>query len=142
MTDNETQILRAFFYALFQQQTALPSAVTAKMAEIAQTLNTRVAELDTLAMATPSLEGPYEYAFDWLVNGPGGAAERSMSGWARPGEIDKVEPSGRQNVARDASDYLQEIDQVLPMISKKLDYPAQVLTASDPVEAIHQDTEG
>ncbi|MGB3615338.1 MAG: hypothetical protein WBA10_16210, partial [Elainellaceae cyanobacterium] len=135
MKDSDILVLRSFFYALAQQQAALPDTVNAQMNQIAQSLDTRVSELNALARSTPTLAAPYKSALRWLVNH---AAERGMGLDALPDKYDETDNVEQENLARNLDTHFNDMKQAFEIIDQKLDNPAQVLTAPDPVQAIRQ----
>ncbi|MGF1537771.1 MAG: hypothetical protein ACFB4J_15005 [Elainellaceae cyanobacterium] len=135
MKHAELLILRSFFYALAQQQAALSDVIKAQINQIGQSLDARVSELDALAKSTPSLAVPYKDARKWLVNY---AAERGMGLDFMADEDDETDDVEQENLARDLDPHLEEMKRAFEVIDKKLDNPAQVLTASDPVQAVRQ----
>ena len=62
MKDSETIIIKAFFAALSQQQSPLPANLEQQLTEIAQSLATRILDLDKLAKAFAPLKDSYQAA--------------------------------------------------------------------------------
>lgn len=135
MKDAEQQILHAFLFALIQQDTPLSAAVHVKLHEIARSLDQRVADLDDLAISTPSLEMPYQQAYRLLNEG---ASQRSKG--VLPAEKDEGENTReRDNVIQsDIQPKLLEAEKLLDAIQGKSDQAFRVLCAEDPVQQAKQ----
>jgi hypothetical protein len=130
MKDTETQILRAFLYALYQQTEPLSTTVVQQTQAIAASLNERVVELHDLAVATPELESYYRTAYRWLNDH---AAERGLGIKFPPGKADAVNRLGETpNIVRDVRPHLDEMQRILTVIDQKLGQAPRILTSPDP----------
>ncbi len=130
MNDAETQILRAFLYALHQQTESLPASALQQMQAIAVSLDKQVVELHDLAIATPELEFPYRTAYRWLNHR---AAERGLGLDFTPAKADAANMTGETpNIVRDVRPHLDEMQRILTVIDQKLEQAPRILTSPDP----------
>ncbi|NEP58389.1 MAG: hypothetical protein F6K31_15455 [Symploca sp. SIO2G7] len=133
MKDSDKLILKAFLAALCQQRSPLPEQVQAQLGEIAQSLETKVKELDNLAISTPSLKDAYENACIWLTST---TAERSKTLKFVPADNHEDDDNEEtSNITRDTRDSTEEMKQIVAEIEKKLEQAPQVLAAPNPVQA-------
>jgi len=137
MKDAEAQILKAFLYALWQQTEALPESVLQKVQAIAASLETRVVELNDLAVANPALEFPYRAAYRWLT---ANAAERGLGLDFPPAKPDESVAIGENpNIVRDVRSHLEEMQDVLTLIDQKLGQAPRILTSPNPNDTAQQE---
>jgi len=137
MKDAEAQILKAFLYALAQQTEALPESVLQQMQAISDSLDTRVVELNDLAVAVPALEFPYKTAYRWLT---ANAAERGMGLDFLPAKPDASTTTGESpNIVRDVRPHLEEMQNVLALIDQKLDQAPRILKSPNPSKTAQQE---
>ena len=137
MKDAEAQILKAFLYALWQQTEALPEPVLQQVQAIAASLETRVVELNDLAVASPALEFPYRTAYRWLT---ANAAERGMGLDFLPAKPDESVAIGENpNIVRDVRSHLEEMQDVLTLIDQKWDQAPRILTSLNPSNTAQQE---
>lgn len=137
MKDAEAQILKAFLYAVWQQTEALPESVLQKMQAIAASLDTRVVELNDLAVAVPALEFPYRTAYRWLT---ANAAERGMGLDFLPAKPSGSVATGENpNIVRDVRSHLEEMQNVLALVDQKLDQAPRILKSPNPSNTAKQE---
>lgn len=136
MKDTEVIIVQAFMAALCQQRKPLSHDIQVQLAEIGQSLETRVSKLVTLAKKTPALTNLYYNAFDLLTEQ---AAQRGMGMDFLPGDAtgEKV-GIGMDNITPDVSKDIKDINQLLAAIEARFDRRSEVLRAPDSVQAAQE----
>lgn len=136
MKDAETIILKAFLFALSQQQNSLDEDTVSELQAIASSWENRVMDLHELALNHLNLKTPYEYARLCLTSS---AAERGMGIDVLPAK-DNGEENSREieNITRDAQKDSQKMEQILAMIDSQYNevQASQVFTAANPIQAI------
>jgi hypothetical protein len=133
MKDSEITILKAFLYALSQQSNSLAVEITNQLTEISQSLETRVAELHLLATNNPSLKKHYENARLSLTST---AAQRGMGLNFLPANESENETKEIDNITRDVRNDIKNMEEILATIDSNLNQSSQILSASDPIQAI------
>lgn len=137
MKDAEILILKAFLAALYQQQSPLSDNIKKQLAIIAQSLESRISDLDDLAINTPTLATPYENAHQDFTSI---AAEQSMGKKHLPADdTDDDDSQETPNITRDISNEIEERQRIIAAIDAKYEQAPQILSASDPVEAAKQE---
>jgi hypothetical protein len=123
MKDTDKIILKAFLAALSQQQSPLSDEVKSQLADIAQSLDNRVRELDAIANNNLSLKPFYLAAYDNLVGEGSERAKGLDSIPAKPSESD----TGREisNITRKVN--VEDLEKVL-----------EILAAANPITAAKQ----
>lgn len=89
MKDVELLILKSFAYAIMRQKD-LPDAIRQSIQSIANSFNTRIAELDAIARSSPLLATDYRWAYSTLT---GNAAERGLGAAVLPADYDEDGPA-------------------------------------------------
>jgi hypothetical protein len=133
MKDTEKLTLKAFLFALSQQNSPLPDKATSSMQEIAESLESRIMDLDDLALELTALKEPYKKARRWLTTR---AAERGMGLDFLPatddgGASDRETP----NITRDVRSEIEKMEQLLAEIDAKIERAPSILAAVNPVRA-------
>lgn len=118
MKDVERLILKSFAYAVMQQKD-LPNAIRQHIQAVANSFDTRVAELDAIARSSPLLEPNYSWAYDILS---GSAAERGLGADFPPADYDEDGPAYEpSNIVSAPERYqLEEAKKMLNTLDSKL----------------------
>jgi len=110
MKDVELLILKSFAFAVARQN-ALPDTVQQRIKQIAESFQSRVADLDALARSSPLLTANYRWAYSALTSN---AAERGMGGFALPADHDEDGPSNElSNIVSAPERYQLDEDQAI-----------------------------
>ncbi|NET04810.1 MAG: hypothetical protein F6K16_08730 [Symploca sp. SIO2B6] len=137
MKDSEALILKAFLAALYQQRSPLSDNIKEQLSKIAQSLESRISDLDHLAINTPTLATPYENAHQWFTST---AAERGMGKRFLPADdTDDDDSQETPNITRDVGNDIEEMERVMAAIDDKYEQASEILSASDPVQAAQQE---
>lgn len=134
--DADVLILKAFLAALCQQRSPLSDTIKIKLADIAQSLETRIGELHDLAISIPALKIPYESARLLLTDT---AAKEKIGLKFLP--ADNAEDDNNRetpNITRDIQDFIAQMEYTIATIEAKLDRTqveetAQIISAPNPV---------
>jgi len=119
--DAELITIEAFIIALYQQREPLPEGVSAEIADIAESLETRVIDLHNLAIKTPALTAPYQEASRRLDSQ---AAERGMGldrlkFWSESDPQSSGSSTEGDNVTPDARDNIERLEKAVEKIKQK-----------------------
>lgn len=138
MKDADVLILKAFLAALCQQRSPLSDTLKEQLADIAQSLETRIGELNDVAIANPPLKIPYKNARLWLTST---AAERQKGLKFLP--LDNADDDNNQetsNSTRNIQDYIIQMAGIIERIESKLEQnkveqESRILVEPDPVNS-------
>jgi hypothetical protein len=138
MKDADVLTLKAFLAALCQQRSPLSDTIKGKLADIARSPETRIGELDDVAIANPPLKIPYKNARLWLTST---AAERQKGLKILP--LDNADDDNNQetsNSTRNIQEYIVQMAGIIERIESQLeqnqiDQEARILVEPDPVNS-------
>jgi len=138
MKDADVLTLKAFLAALCQQRSPLSDTIKEKLADIAQSLETRIGELHDLAISIPALKIPYESARLWLTDTA--AKEKIGLKFLPADNADDDNNRETPNLTRDIQDFIAQMECTIATIEAKLDrtqleQTAQILSDPNPVNS-------
>ena len=138
MKDADVLTLKAFLAALCQQRSPLSDTIKEKLADIAQSLETRIGELHDLAISIPALKIPYESARLLLTDTA--AKEKIGLKFLPADNADDDNNREIPNHTRDIQDFIAQMKSTLATIEAKLDRTklnktAQILSDPNPVNS-------
>lgn len=136
MKDAEIIIIKAFLFALSQQQNSLDEDIVLELQAVASSLENRVMDLHTLALNNQNLRSPYENARLCLIST---AAERGIGIDVLPAEDNGEEKSREiENISRDTQKDTAKMEKVLAAIDSQYHQveASQVFAATNPIQAI------
>jgi hypothetical protein len=138
MKYSETLIIKAFLAALIKQQSPLPAAIEQQLTEIAQSLPTKLGELDKLAENIPELKIPYEAAY--LCFSLEEAERNKGLDFLPSAEGDEDSSLEMDNITLDTRQIVLQMKEVLDKIEEKFNEKeaAQILASSNSVQATKQ----
>ncbi len=138
MKDADILTLKAFLAALCQQRSPLSDTIEEKLADIAQSLETRIGELHDLAISIPALKIPYESARLLLTDTA--AKEKIGLKFLPADNADDDNNRETPNITRNIQDIIAQMECTLATIEAKfdrtkLDQTAQILSDPNPVNS-------